>query len=534
MPTGSFTHQTDLMGGKARLNKVCPNGRCRLGPTVHVQKTSAESHSAILHGLDRKVGKLLFSKEPFQPTVDAWNGVPLVFAQAHPEPKDPTAKINAAIFGLNRDFTQDELDRINGAIIGESSDAFIESTGHPKLMVTKNYTDETAIRMFGQGLITEDQLAKSQAAVPIALKLLAEGKLSHSSGFICPDDGEKLTGTVIPNHILEFEETPRDQPLDRMAVVLNKEENDVIGNSHTHVGKVLSNKNEGRLKTAIDSIMSIFEEIRSGADNPAAVAEGSKTNQEIVAIAGTMNTPDGESLEGQIENVRRALSDHIGMKWPDGTQRTVWVVMTMPDKVIWQHPDTSQYFATSYTVGDDGAITFGQPEEVEQAYVVKEANTVFYNMTAEDIDTIVKRNKQTETTMTPEEIAAQAAAQKQKDDAIAAKDAQIAQLQKERDDLAAAQAQVQTEKDDAQWGALKSKYIPPGMVKDPADEAALRKLCKDDPPAFTEKILAARADPKFPEEGSGHVSGPDAKLRETQEIDRILKSTGRAVPGTLH
>lgn len=537
------TRQTDLTGGNVHLNKVCPNGKCRYGPTIHLQKTDAETHDAILHGLDRKVGRLFFNKEPFEPTVSAWNGAPLVFAQAHPEPKDPAAKSNPAIFGQNRAFTQDELDRINGAIVGEASDAFIENSGHPKLIFTQNFTDETAIRMFGQGLINEDQLARSQAAVPIALQLLDEGKLSHSSGFICPDDGEQLTGSVIPNHILEFEETPRDQPVDRMSVVLNKQEdrNVTNGNSHKNIGKVISTKNESRLKAALDAIVSIFQDAVKAADEPGDPGMNeSKTNQEIVATAGTMNTPDGESLEGQIDNVRRALSDAVGLKWPDGTPQSVWAVMTMPDKVIWQHPITSQYWATPYTIGGDGTVTFGQPAEVEQAYVLKEANTVIPDLTSEDLAVLSKRNNKTNKQEspkmpTPEEIAAQAAAQKQKDDALAAKDAQIAQLQKERDDLAAEKAQSQKNKFDAAWDDLKKNVIPPAEVKDPADEVKLQKMSTEDPLGFAAKVASWKNAPAMGEEGASHVNGPDGTKNDAAEIERVLKaSAGRSIPGTHH
>jgi len=538
MPIGSFTQQTDLTGGKVHLNKVvkaCPNGKCRLGPTVHCSKTTAESHKAILHGLDRKVGKLFFGKEPFEPTVDSWNTTPLVFAQIHPEPRELGVRVGAKYFGQDPGFTQDELDRINGAIIGEASEPFIEGAGHPKLIVTKNYTDETAIRMFGQGLITEDQLLKSQEAVPIALKLLAEGRLSHSSGLICPDDGEKLTGTVIPNHILEFEETERDQPLDRMAVVLSKEEvDDVKGDSKTNIGKVMSSKNQVRLKEILDGIHTFFESMAGGTDMPAET--DSKKNSVTIVKQGTMNEPDGESLEGQIELVRQSLSQEIGLKYPTGEDRPVWTVMTLPDKVIWQHPDTMQYYATGYTIGDDGAITFSAPVEVEQAYVVKEANNVFLNMTAEDLDTIVKRNKVQDSKMapTPEETAA-ATAQKQKDDALLAKDAEIAQLQKERNDLAAEKSQAQKSKFDAAWDGLKKTVIPPGEIKDPADEVKLQKMSIEDPLGFAAKVASWKNAPQKGEEGSAHVSGPDAKKNEAAEIDRVLKATsGRAVPGTLH
>jgi hypothetical protein len=165
---------------------------------------------------------------------------------------------------------------------------------------------------------------------------------------------------------------------------------------------------------------------------------------------------------------------------------------------------------------------------------VKEANTVFLNMTVEDLNNIAKRNKMVELPKT-ETDAAIAKLQKEKDDLTAAKDTEIAKLQKERDDLKAEQENVRLQKDEADWTDLKKTAIPPGLVKDPKDEADLRKLQKEDNPSFLKKILAARADPKFREEGSAHVSGPTAEAKEAQEADRILRaSTGRAVPGTLH
>ena len=64
----------DFSGGNIHLHKVvCTGGKCRIGQTVHLQKSATESHDAILHGLNRRVGKLFFGVEPFEPTVDAWN-----------------------------------------------------------------------------------------------------------------------------------------------------------------------------------------------------------------------------------------------------------------------------------------------------------------------------------------------------------------------------------------------------------------------------------------------------------------------------
>jgi hypothetical protein len=486
----------------------CP--ACRLNKTA-----AAEPHDAILQRLDRKVGKLYFNKEPFIPTVDRWNNLPIVFAKKHLDPL--------------RGITEAELAEINGAIIGDIQDSKILIAGGAKLEAKKVYSIEPAQRMFEAGLISQDTLTRSQEALPIALKLNEEGKLSHSTAFICPDDGQSLYGEVLPHHVLDFEETATDRPVDPGAVILNKQELGNVttkpaGNPHTNIGKAISAKNKAKLQSVLDAISTFWQE-NFGEDEPTP-----KTNQEIVATTGTMNTPDGESLEGQIENVRRAMSDNVGLKWPDGTPRSVWAVMTMPDRVIWQHPDTSQYFATPYTVGE-GTVSFGQPEEVEQAYVVKEASAVITNMTAEDLDNIAKRNKMVDTTKTETDTKI-AQLQKERDDLAAAKDAEIARLQKENEDLKKEQENIRLQKEDADWAQMKKTIITPGLVKDPTDEAALRKLCKEDPLAFNAKILQNRA-PGTRQEGQTHVQkaadgSADPEKPDTLATIRELRaSTGR-------
>jgi hypothetical protein len=488
----------------------CP--ACRLNKTA-----AAEPHDAILQRLDRKVGKLYFNKEPFIPTVDRWNNLPIVFAKKHLDPL--------------RGITEAELAEINGAIIGDIQDSKILIAGGAKLEAKKVYSIEPAQRMFEAGLISQDTLTRSQEALPIALKLNEEGKLSHSTAFICPDDGQSLYGEVLPHHVLDFEETATDRPVDPGAVILNKQELGNVttkpaGNPHTNIGKAISAKNKAKLQSVLDAI-STFWQGNFGEDSGTP-----KTNAVTVVAQGTMNTPDGESLEGQIENVRRALSETIGMRYPSGELREVWTVMTLPDQVIWQNPDTMQYFTSPYTIGDDGTVTFGQPEEVEQAYVVKQAGTVITNMTAEDLDNIAKRNKMAEPTTKTETDAAIAKLQKERDDLAAAKDAEIAKLQKERDDLKAEQEKIRLQKEDADWAQMKKTIITPGLVKDPTDEAALRKLCKEDPLAFNAKILQNRA-PGTRQEGQTHVQkaadgSADPEKPDTLATIRELRaSTGR-------
>ncbi len=502
MPSATLPATGTLSSAGAQIH-YCP--ACRVN-----KEAAAESHDAILQYLDRRIGKrnILFNKEPFLPTVDMWNTLPIVFGKAHVDPRLFAGEgIEAE---LNRIAPMSEN---GGAIIGELADTQIETSGHAKLMAKKVYSIDTAKRLFKQGYISQETLDRSKAALKTAMALMEEGKLSHSTGMICPDDGDKLVGLALPNHVLDFEETLTDRPLDPGAVILNKEpENVTEGTAGKPAG-------EGALQTTLDEIGNV---LRKKWPTGGAV----KTNQEVEVVGqGTMNTPDGESLESQIENVRRALSETIGLKYPDGTPRSIWTVMTLPDQVIWQHPDTAQYYTTPYTIAN-GSVSFGQPQEVEQAYVV-----------TDDLENIVKRNKMgTETapkTETPSPEIAKL--QKEKDDLAAAKDLEITKLQKERDDLKAEQDKIRLQKEDSDWDQLKKTAIPPGLVKDPNDEANLRKLCKEDPLAFNAKVLASRAPGTKPE-GQVHTQGPSgtdgedaaAKKAATLATVRELRSsTGR-------
>lgn len=492
----------------------CPS--CRLNKTA-----PSEPHDAILQRLDRKVGKLYFNKEPFMPTVGRWNNLPIVFAKKH---LDPLRGIGEA-----------ELAEINGAIIGDIQDSKILIAGGAKLEAKKVYSIEPAQRMFDAGLISQDTLTRSQAALTRALELNAEGKLSHSTAFICPDDGQALYGEVMPHHVLDFEETATDRPVDPGAVILNKQENENVteGNPHLNIGKAISAKNKAKLQGILDTISTFWQENFGDGDNTATP----KTNAVTVIAQGTMNTPDGESLEGQISNVRRALSETIGMRYPSGELREVWTVMTLPDQVIWQNPDTMQYYSTPYTVVGDGAVTFGQPEEVEQAYVVKQAGTVIPDITTEDLDNISKRNKEESMAMTPEE-------QKAMDD----KDAQIAELkakiaelegasktQKEAlDTLKVEQEKVRLQKEDADWADLKKTFVKPGLLKDPEAEPRLRKLQKEDNAAFIKEVFGNRPAPTKAE-GQTHVQkAGDADAEDPVAKQNRILGTKTHIPGRLH
>jgi len=216
------------------------------------------SHDAILHLLNRRVGDDYLPVEPFEATIDDWNGIPLIFAARHIE--------FSCSFPAHKDKNlQTYLEGVSGVIVGELSDSRIEQAGRPKLMTKFNFGEGTAKRLFEEGLIDEKTYKASVAAIPIAQKLVDEGKLSLSSAFCAPDDGNgSIAGTVRPNHVLLFEESAQNQPKDRGSVILNQMEQSM--KKLEHEGKVISSANRAKLKQAIDALLNVFKEMGGGGE----------------------------------------------------------------------------------------------------------------------------------------------------------------------------------------------------------------------------------------------------------------------------
>jgi hypothetical protein len=143
---------------------------------------------AILQTLDREVGGYYLTSAPYGEAISKWKGIPIVYAKEHPDPK---------LFSTN---PEKALKKVNGKVVGEVVNAWMEKTGHPRAMAQFGFTDE--------GMV----------------KLKDEGKLSHSTSFFARIDKKHLVGDVTPNHVLVFEETETDLPKDSGAFILNKQE----------------------------------------------------------------------------------------------------------------------------------------------------------------------------------------------------------------------------------------------------------------------------------------------------------------------
>ena len=149
-----------------------------------------QAHDTILQTLDRNIGKTYFAMDAFDQNVDAWSGIPVIYAQEHPNmdafAKDPEAEVN----------------RIKGRFAGVVTSPYIAKVGHPRLMATLNLFEDAEVQ-----------------------QLWRDGKLSHSTGFKAQEVGDRLMGPVIPSHILIFKEDAQNIPKDGGAFILNKNDN---------------------------------------------------------------------------------------------------------------------------------------------------------------------------------------------------------------------------------------------------------------------------------------------------------------------
>ncbi len=161
-----------------------------------IQPLIFQLHDSILNTLDRQSAGTYLSADSFK-NAEAWNGINVVFAQDHP--KDFDAFIKSP---------ESEAQKIDGRIIGTVKDARIDMEGHPRLMATLDINDA------------------------VAEELIKDGRLSISTAFkVALKDG-RTVGPVTPNHVLAFEETNKDQPGDKGAFILNKE--DVLSEEDEH------------------------------------------------------------------------------------------------------------------------------------------------------------------------------------------------------------------------------------------------------------------------------------------------------------
>lgn len=251
------------------------------GNAEFIQTDSSDTHQTILQGLNRWMKydngeKYFLDAEAFQGTEKAWDKVPAIFAQEHPEDFDLVDTDLETALSQLKDYKGRP-----GSICGSLSNSDVLIPGQPRLSSEVTFTD------------------------PEVQALYKKGKLSLSTGFTCtPGDDGHLTGKVRPNHVLIFVVDDNSQPRDKAAMLLNlKKEEDMDA---THAGRVISDKNKSRFKQALDLLASLFSEM--------APAEDVKQQETTPPVIPASNQEGDEMAEAELKNQIDAATKTITAK----------------------------------------------------------------------------------------------------------------------------------------------------------------------------------------------------------------------------
>ncbi len=171
---------------------------------------------SVINSLDRFVGDTYFTKQAFANSLQKWQDVPLVLAQAHPDP---------FLFAQDR---KAALANVNGRIVGRGS--------NPRIM--------------GDKLVLSLKICDQEA-----LDLQARGLLSLSSAFLGERDAYKrLTKIESANHILLFKRDDKNQPRDK-TVHINNEVNYMSNNIKQYEPDASGYASEAALLAAQPSLL---------------------------------------------------------------------------------------------------------------------------------------------------------------------------------------------------------------------------------------------------------------------------------------
>ncbi|MDD4472245.1 MAG: hypothetical protein PHT97_13945 [Methanoculleus sp.] len=192
MPYGSSGGPVGNSTGGPTGNESFVNEQMFSGPRRVQQRASFENsvvqtlNAWIPHPDDPK--RRYFRVEAFERSLEKWDGVPLVFADRHPDLDLLASNPEAA------------LAQVNGTIVGAFTKPRIEREGHPVMI----------------GAIAIDD--------PEVLALWEAGELSLSTGFSCMVEGQDVVEVTAPNHILLFREDRDKMPKDRGTRIANMQD----------------------------------------------------------------------------------------------------------------------------------------------------------------------------------------------------------------------------------------------------------------------------------------------------------------------
>lgn len=189
---------------------------------------------------DERTGRY-YSIEPFQETVSDWEGIPLVFAQKHPD------------LDLFEDDQAAALAEVNGVIVGYARNPRVVLEGRPRLMAALEVKNDDVVALYHAG------------------------RLSLSTAFYAQIRDRQIVGGIQPNHILLFKETETVQPNDYGALVSNTQEtgDQVAEEELENAGRTLSAENDRALAEVeahadglVATLKAILKKMRGSVEDP--------------------------------------------------------------------------------------------------------------------------------------------------------------------------------------------------------------------------------------------------------------------------
>ncbi len=264
-----YAHDPDL-----KIGDQIPTTAERLHLVSISISNKTETHEAILQTLNREIGGYCFPVDAFTNSVDAWSGIPVIYADDHPD---------MALFDEDQAAA---LEQISGEIVGSINKPHIATDGHPRLM---------------------GQLKNKNQSVA---ELITAGKASISTGFRGTANEKKQIVDVVPNHVLIFKEDSENMPKDHGAFILNK--TDYI--EFMNAGEIL-NSNTSHITDINTKESTNMEEVKE-LSNKLEIA-----NKELGSVASKLDIANKrtESLNTTIEEQKTALE--VANKESD-TQKT--------------------------------------------------------------------------------------------------------------------------------------------------------------------------------------------------------------------
>jgi hypothetical protein len=427
----------------------------------------ATYEQSIIQMLDRWVPDeqtgMYFKAEAFPDTVDLWDGIPLVFANDHPD-LDAFVKDQAAA-----------LADVKGRIVGVCRRPRFVQEGHPHLRTALEVTDKDCVALW------------------------EAGKLSLSTAFWASVSDTDVLGDVKPNHVLLFEEDDVNQPKDKgtliqKGIAMTAKPTTPIQNA----GLV----NAGDVNGILSQISALFARL-AGGNNPSPDVAGEIQEAGDVIPTTTVN-PNPDPVPGAFGQTPTP---------PAGTSRAITPAgagIPQPIPVLKQdppfeveQPNEDVYKAsnqkvdtmTTETEALNQKIVSMSAELANKAAIVGEKDANIVTLKA------ALAQKEADFKIAGDILAEKEAAIANKDKEIVAvkaeKDAAIANKDKEIETVKAELATFVQKENDAKFDAY-LKQIPAGFSNKEEDVKALRALWDNDPRALVNKSIEMIQSVKTP------------------------------------